>query len=78
LFAQVSTILALVLKAKGIERSNFKPDDLLYEEGLGLDSLDAATLAAMLDREFSSDPYNSGEFPQTVADIVQFYSAEKG
>lgn len=78
LFAQVSTILALVLKAKGIERSNFKPDDLLYEEGLGLDSLDAATLAAMLDREFSSDPYNFGEFPQTVADIVQFYSAEKG
>ena len=78
LFTQVSAILALVLKAKGVERSIFKPEDLLYEEGLGLDSLDAATLAALLDREFASDPYNSGEFPQTVADIVEFYSAGEG
>jgi acyl carrier protein len=77
LFAQVSAILASVLKGKGIDQSVFEPGAKLYEDGLGLDSLDAATLAAMLDREFASDPYNAGEFPQTVAEIVDFYSAEK-
>jgi len=77
LFTQVSAILARVLKAKGVDQSVFEPEARLYEDGLGLDSLDAATLAAMLDQEFASDPYNAGEFPQTVADIVGFYSAEK-
>ncbi|MBZ5718742.1 MAG: acyl carrier protein [Acidobacteriia bacterium] len=77
LFTQISTILARVLKAKGVDRSVFKPEDRLYEDGIGLDSLDAATLAAMLDHEFNLDPYNSGEFPQTVAEIVEFYSAGK-
>ena len=73
LFAKVTAILASVLKAKGIDQSLFAPDDRLYEDGLGLDSLDAATLSAMLDNEFASDPYNAGEFPQTVAEIVSFY-----
>ena len=77
LFAKVSAILTRVLQAKGVERSVFRPEDRLYEEGLGLDSLDAATLAAMLENEFTSDPYNAGEFPQTVAEIVEFYSAGK-
>lgn len=77
LFSQICAILTRVLKAKGIDQSVFKPEDPLYETGLGLDSLDAATLAAMLDNEFATDPYNSGEFPQTIAEIVSFYATRK-
>ena len=75
--AQIFSILTEVLKAKGVERSSFAPEDRLYEDGLGLDSLDAATLAAMLDNAFGSDPYNAGEFPQTVGEIISFYTAAK-
>lgn len=74
---QISSMLSEILKTKGVERSNFAPEDRLYEDGLGLDSLDAATLAAMLDNAFGSDPYNAGEFPQTVGEIVAFYTASK-
>lgn len=74
LFTKISSILNQVLKAKGVDRSTFQSEDRLYEDGLGLDSLDAATLAAMLDNEFSADPYNAGEFPQTVGELVTFYT----
>jgi len=77
LFAKICAFLTQVLKAKGVERSVFRPEDRLYEDGIGLDSLDAATLAAMLDNEFSADPYNAGEFPETVGQIVEFYIADK-
>ncbi|MGA8270299.1 MAG: acyl carrier protein [Candidatus Sulfotelmatobacter sp.] len=72
---KVSEMVVLVLRAKGVEKTAVGADEFLYEGGLGLDSLDAATLAAMLENEFKSDPYNSGEFPQTVSEIVGFYSA---
>ena len=74
---QISSILTEVLKAKGVERSSFAPADGLYEDGLGIDSLDAATVAAMLDNAFGSDPYNAGEFPQTVGEIISFYTVAK-
>jgi hypothetical protein len=31
----------------------------------------------MLDNAFGSDPYNAGEFPQTVGELVGFYNANK-
>lgn len=74
---QISSILRQVLKAKGVDRSSFKSEDRLYEDGLGLDSLDAATLAAMLENAFGSDPYNAGDFPQTVGELAGFYTASK-
>jgi hypothetical protein len=64
-----------VLRAKGVKAAVVNPTDFLYDGGLGLDSLDAATLAAMLENEFKTDPYNVGEFPQTISDIVAFYSS---
>ncbi|MGA2205038.1 MAG: acyl carrier protein [Terriglobales bacterium] len=71
---KITELIVRLLQAKGVEKAVVNPGDFLYEGGLGLDSLDAATLAAMLENEFKSDPYNSGEFPQTVAEIVSFYS----
>ncbi|HEY1302288.1 MAG TPA: phosphopantetheine-binding protein [Vicinamibacterales bacterium] len=75
LLQKVSEMVLAVLTAKGVEPNAVNSADFLYEGGLGLDSLDAATLAAMLDNEFNCDPYNSGEFPQTISEIVDFYSS---
>jgi acyl carrier protein len=48
----------------------------LWGDGLGLDSLEAAELSAMLEDEFGSDPFSAGgDLPETVGDIVAFYVA---
>jgi hypothetical protein len=48
----------------------------LYEQGYGLDSMDTATLSAMLADRFEKDPYSNGKFPGTVDDIIGWYAAE--
>jgi acyl carrier protein len=49
-------------------------DTLLYGDGLGLDSLEAAELSALLEDEYGSDPFSAGgAMPETVGDIVAFY-----
>ncbi len=51
-------------------------DTPLYGDGLGLDSLEAAELSAVLEDEFGSDPFSAGgEMPETVGDILAFYEA---
>ena len=72
---KITEMVMTVLRAKGVTAAVVNPTDFLYDGGLGLDSLDAATLAAMLENEFKTDPYNVGEFPQTISDIVAFYSS---
>jgi len=47
----------------------------LWGEGIGLDSLEAAELSAMLEDEFGSDPFSAGgDLPEKVSDVVAFYS----
>jgi acyl carrier protein len=72
---KITEMVMTVLRGKGVETPVVNPTDFLYDGGLGLDSLDAATLAALLENEFKTDPYNVGEFPQTIADIVAFYAS---
>ena len=55
-------------RTKGIDL-----DTSLYSEGIGLDSLDVAELSAVLEDELGSDPFSSGEMPETLGDIVAFY-----
>ena len=47
----------------------------LFADGLGLDSLETAELSAILEDDHGSDPFNDGELPQTVGDILSFYAA---
>lgn len=50
-------------------------DTELWGEGLGLDSLEAAELSAMLEDEFGSDPFSAGgDLPDKVGDVVAFYA----
>jgi acyl carrier protein len=45
----------------------------LYADGLGLDSVEAAELSAILEDEFGTDPFSEGDMPETVGDILEFY-----
>ena len=48
----------------------------LYGDGLGLDSLEAAELSAVLEDELGSDPFSAGgEMPETIGDILAFYQS---
>jgi len=59
---------------KGAE--GWTDDTGLWGDGLGLDSLEAAELSAMLEDEFGSDPFSAGgDLPETVGDVVAFYAA---
>ncbi|MBI4236635.1 MAG: acyl carrier protein [Chloroflexi bacterium] len=71
---RVERLLRTILQDKGLERDAFAPDESLYEDGIGLDSLDAATFSVMLEQDFGTDPYSADQFPQTLADVVAFYT----
>ncbi len=48
----------------------------LWGDGLGLDSLEAAELSALLEDEFGYDPFSAeGELPERVSDILAHYPA---
>ncbi|WP_235737222.1 phosphopantetheine-binding protein [Nocardioides alcanivorans] len=51
----------------------FDPTTPLYAEGVGLDSLETAELSALLEDELGSDPFSTGDLPQTLAEIQTFY-----
>ncbi len=49
-------------------------DTALFGEGTGLDSLETAEFAAILEDELGSDPFTTGdEMPQTVGEVIAFY-----
>ena len=70
---QIIDILKLVLKHQDKPAQEITPENPLYDEGLGLDSLCVAELSALLEKAFKKDPYTEGILPETVADIVAFY-----
>lgn len=61
-----------------LERANRDPEPILdtslYAEGLGLDSLETAELSAYLEDEVGTDPFSEGLLPQTVGELLDFYS----
>ena len=53
----------------------FAADTPLYADGAGLDSLETAELSATLEDVHGSDPYATGDMPQTLGDIQAFFAA---
>ena len=74
--SDVTSIIQAVLKHKGINDATVDMASRLYEDGLGLDSLSVAELSASLEKSMGKDPYTAGQLPQTVSDIVAFYSVD--
>jgi len=66
------TVRGFVARAKP-EAPELELDTPLYADGVGLDSLEAAELSALLEDVVGSDPFTSDEMPQTLRDILGFY-----
>lgn len=73
---RVAEVVREVLAQKGAGNQEVQTGSSLYEDGLGLDSLDTATLSAALEREFGQDPYTAGQFPRTVGELAQFFESQ--
>jgi acyl carrier protein len=68
----VATVRAFVLRVK--QASSIDLDTSLYSDGIGLDSLESGELGAVLEDEYGTDPFQAGLKPETIRDIVAFYS----
>ena len=70
----VDTVFSNLMNDRGTTLADIDPDRGLYEDGYGLDSMDTATLSAMLSERFEDDPYTAGIFPRNIAEIVEYYA----
>jgi acyl carrier protein len=69
-------VISEFLQRAGKGSDRWTDETGLWGDGLGLDSLEAAELSAMLEDEFGSDPFSAGgDLPERVGDIVAFYAA---
>ncbi len=71
----VKEVFRTLMTEKGTPLENVDPGTVLYDGGYGLDSMDTATLSAMLGERFEDDPYTDGTFPQTLNEIIAYYSS---
>lgn len=74
--ADATTVMSIISQfLDRLEKSQgeLTGDTPLYADGLGLDSVEAAELSAILEDEFGTDPFSQGEVPETVGDIIEFY-----
>ena len=72
-----STIVTVIEQL--LERSNkgdlqVTLESPIHGDGLGLDSLETAELSAILEDEFGNDPFGAGLMPETVLEIIEFYT----
>lgn len=68
------TIRAFLVRAnKPVEELG--DDTHLFADGIGLDSLEAAELSAILEDEYGRDPFTSDTMPRTVGELIHFYDA---
>ncbi len=72
---EIIEIISTIITNQRLAKVEVLPASNLYDDGLGLDSLCVAELSATLEKKYGKDPYTSGVLPQTILDIVDFYSA---
>ncbi len=73
----IRAVIADFLGRAGKPANDLEPSVAIFGEGLGLDSLEAAELSAMLEDEFGSDPFSAGgALPETVGDVLKFYGVD--
>ncbi len=70
----VDAVFTNLMNERGTPLTDVDPECGLYDGGYGLDSMDTATLSAILSERFEDDPYSSGVFPRNIAEIVAFYA----
>ncbi len=77
---QIKEMIVRDLKLQGIEASDIKDDDSLFEEGLGLDSLDAVELVVLVQKHFDVqiEDMDEGQAAfKSVNSLAQFINDRK-
>lgn len=62
-----------LVRRRGESEVSVRPENTLLGD-LGMDSLELAELSTALADEVGPDPFSAGLFPETVAELVAFYS----
>jgi hypothetical protein len=70
----VEAVFSTLMEDRGTPLTSVDDACGLYDGGYGLDSMDTATLSAMLSKRFEDDPYMHGIFPKNIGEIVAYYS----
>lgn len=70
----IGAVFQALMSDRGTPAGELDFEQNLYDGGYGLDSMDAATLSAMLDEHFEGDPYSAGQYPRKLAEIADFYT----
>ncbi|MGN6605812.1 MAG: acyl carrier protein [Jatrophihabitans sp.] len=74
--AAVRDVVEQFLRRANKDVDALTDDTPLYGDGLGLDSLEAAELSALLEDSFGTDPFTASDrMPETLAEILAFYEA---
>jgi hypothetical protein len=69
-----------VLAGRG-NQAAWTDDQSLFAGGIGLDSLDFATLVVRLEQELGYDPFRSGDqerLPRTLGELISIYERRVG
>ncbi|MEK8023094.1 MAG: hypothetical protein AAB229_04730 [Candidatus Hydrogenedentota bacterium] len=74
---RIIVLLRRILEDKDKHSDRWDAGVALHEGGLGLDSLDTATLSVLLEREFGRDPYTAGVFPGTLGELSAYMEEKR-
>ena len=47
----------------------------LYQQGIGMDSLDIAELAVLLEKTYGREPFSQGLRVHTIGELIDFYQS---
>lgn len=72
---QLIDLIRQILARKQLTIDVVTDDDLLYQAGIGLDSLDLAELSVQLELRFGRDPFSQGRFVRTFGELSRFFDA---
>lgn len=72
--AKVITVISSLLERSDKPGVDVTRESQIHGDDLDLDSLESAELSAVLEEEFGSDPFSAGLMPETVGEIVEFYT----
>lgn len=70
----VSSVIGELLQRREGTATVIRPEADLFTD-LSMDSLELAELSAALEDSFGRDPFSGDQLPQTVGELVEFYSA---
>lgn len=72
----VARLITETLALAGRQPVHIDDGQSLFAGGIGLDSLDFATLVVRLERETGYDPFRAGhaQLPRTVGELVRLYT----